>query len=330
MRGKGAFPMSMKQFTYEDVVQAERRVAPYVMRTALDHSIYLSSAERNVYFKLENQQPIKSFKLRGALNHILQLTEAEQEQGIAAISSGNHGVAVAYATRLLGLKPATIIVPETTPESKVEKIRYYGGNVVLMGSCYDDAHVMGARYAKEHNYVIIDGGDEDPVVFAGQGTIALEMLRQNPDIDTLLLPIGGGGLGVGCSVAAKGINPDVKVIAVYTEACTAWVDSIRDNRPYYVYHSAPSVCEAMIGGVGKLGFEMVDWIDGFIGVSEEAIKRAMVHMLLHEKVVVEATSAAPVAAVMEKPGMIPGKNLGVVISGGNADNQLLIDELKKL
>lgn len=322
--------MSIKQFTYEDVVQARNRVASYVMQTALDHSIYLSDEGHSVYFKLENQQPVKSFKLRGALNRILQLTEEEKEQGIAAISSGNHGVAVAYSTKLLGLKPATIIVPETTPKSKVEKIRYYGGNVVLMGSCYDDAHVMGTQYTNEHHYVIIDGGDEDPIVFAGQGTIALEMLRQNPDIDTILLPIGGGGLGVGCAVAAKGINPNIKVIAVYTEACTAWIDSIRDGKPYYVYDSAPSICEAMIGGVGKLGFEMVNWIDGFIGVSEESIRKAIVHMLLNEKVVVEATSAAPVAAWMEKPELIPGKNIGIVISGGNADNQIIIDELKKL
>lgn len=322
--------MRSGQFTYEDVVQAQRRIAPYVMQTALDHSIYLSNGQREVYFKLENQQPIKSFKLRGALNRILQLTEAEQARGIAAISSGNHGVAVAYATKLLGLAPATIIVPKTTPESKVEKIRYYGGHVLLMGDCYDDAHVLGARYANERGYTIIDGGDEDPTVFAGQGTIALEMLRQNPELDTILLPIGGGGLGVGCAVAAKGIKPEIRVVAVYTEACTAWVDSIRDGRPYYVYESAPSVCEAMIGGVGRLGFAMVDWIDGFIGVSEEAIKRAMVQMLLHEKVVVEATSAAPVAAVMEKPERIPGRNIGIVISGGNADNQIFIDELKKL
>lgn len=314
-------------FSIADIRQAEERIRPYVARTPLEKSIYLSSEQQNVYLKLECHHPIRSFKIRGAFNRILQMTEEEKAHGIGAISSGNHGIAVAYATGQLGMEPAVVIVPENTPQSKIDKIRYYGGHVVLKGTCYDEAHMAGMEYIREHGYTFVDGGDEDPQVYAGQGTVALELLQQNPEIDTILAPIGGGGLAVGCAVAAKAVNPKIKIIALYSESCTAWVDSIRDHTPYLTYPSKESVCEAMIGGVGLVGYEMHHWIDDFLEVKESYIKEAVVYGILQEKIVLEATGAVPIAAVQQYGDRIPGKNIALILSGGNSDNEFIINQL---
>lgn len=210
-----------ERLRFEDIYSAHERIGPYIYETPLEKSIYLSNPKHNVYLKLECHQTIKSFKIRGALNKILQLSDREKSIGAAAVSSGNHGIAVAYVTKLLHMKKAIVIIPENTPESKIDKIKYYGGEVILMGQSFDEAYLLGKEYIDSKGYTFIDGWDNDSDVYAGQGTAGLEILKQNPDIDTILVPIGGGGLCTGTAVAAKGIKPDIKVIGLYSEACTA-------------------------------------------------------------------------------------------------------------
>lgn len=315
----------MRQFTYEDIFRAEERIRPYLQDTPLEKSIYLSTDSQNVFLKLECHQPIRSFKIRGALNKILSLSEQEKRAGVAAVSSGNHGIAVAYVTRLLGMKSATVIVPKNTPDSKVEKIRYYGGNVLLMGDCFDEAAALGTAYIRENGFCFIDGWDEDEAVYAGQGTVGLEIMKQNPQIDTILVPIGGGGLCTGAAVAAKRLNPKVKVIGLYSEMCRAWTDSIRDRRVYHEYPSGESICEAMVGGIGYLSYAMREWVDDALEVREETIRQAMLHAVMKEKIVAEAAGAVPIAAMLQYGEKIPGRNVALVITGGNADNRILTE-----
>ncbi len=321
----------MKEYRLKasDIEGAQERIKDYIYKTPLEKSIYLSNEKQNVYLKLECQQPVKSFKIRGALNKMLLLSDRERQAGVATVSSGNHGISVAYGAKLLNIKTAIIIVPKTTPQSKIDKIMYYGGQVIRMGDSYDEAHALGMKYIEESGHIFIDGGDNDPVIYAGQGTAALEILDQNPDIDTILVPIGGGGLCTGIAVAAKSRKKDIKIIVLYSEACAAWPDSIRDGRPYHEYPSEESVCEAMVGGIGQLSYEMHEVLDGHLSVKEDYIRKAMVHAILNEKIVAEASGAVPIAAMLQYGDQIPGKNIALIISGGNADNALLINEMKK-
>lgn len=319
----------MEQLAFEEILAAEKHIRPFLRETPLEKSIYLSGGGRNVFLKLECQQPIRAFKIRGALHKILSLSEAEKKEGVAAVSSGNHGIAVAYVSNLLGMKPATVIVPANTPESKIEKIRYYGAQVLLMGDCFDEAERLGTAYIRENGYRLIDGWDKDRLVYAGQGTVGLEIMRQNPQIDMILAPVGGGGLCTATATAAKGIRPDVRVAAVYSEACRAWEDSVRDKRAYHAYPSRDSICEAMVGGIGELSYAMRERVDGGFAVKEENVRKAMLHAVAREKIVAEAAGAAPIAAMLQYGDRIPGKNIALVISGGNADNRILAEEFAK-
>ncbi len=321
--------MISDKLTAAEIEAARKRIGSFIHQTPLEKSIYLSNAKHNIFLKLECQQPVKSFKIRGAINKLLTLTDEEKRRGIATVSSGNHGIAVSYAARLLGIQNVKIIIPVTTPSSKIEKIRYYGGQILLMGNNYDEAHAEGSRFIKESGLTFIDGGDMDPVVYAGQGTVALEVLDQNPEIDTILVPIGGGGLSTGIAIAAKSRKKSLQVYGLYSEACPAWTASIRDQKVYHEYPTEDSVCEAMVGGIGQLAFELRDWMDGYLEVKEEYIRKAMVHALLNEKIVAEASGSVPIAAVLQYGDRLPGRNIALIISGGNTDNDLLIRELQK-
>lgn len=322
--------MENMRLTYADIEAAYNKISPYLKETPLEKSIYLSDDTKNVYMKLECMQPIKAFKVRGAYNKILSLSDEEKEMGIAAISSGNHGIAVSFVSKMLGLKPAKIIVPRNTPKSKIDKIKFYGGEVVLMGDCFDEANSQGMEYIKDTGCYLVDGWDNDEKIYAGQGTVAYEMLKQNPSIDTILVPIGGGSLVTSTAVVAKHINPDIKVIGLYSESCPAWDDSVKENKLYYEYPSKDSVCEAMVGGIGHLSFSLRELVDDALMVKEDIIKDAMIHAILNEKIVAEAAGAVPIAAIMQYGDKIPGKNIGLIISGGNANNDLIIEQIKKM
>ena len=245
-------------FTAREVYDAYERIKNYIYKTPLEESLYLGTEEQKYFFKLESTQTVKSFKIRGALNKMSTLTEEERQRGVATISSGNHGASVSYAAKLLGIKNAKIIVPETTPQAKVDKIKYYGADVMLMGSGYDEAHAMGMSYIEENGMTYIDAYYDDPKIYGGQGTVAVEILDQNPDIDTIVVPIGGGGLITGIAVAAKAIKPDIRIIGVQTEACPAMIRAYEDNVFYEEYPTTgDTICDALVGGVGKLSYDIL-------------------------------------------------------------------------
>lgn len=317
-------------FQYHDVEQAYERIKQYVRETPLEESFYLGGEERAYFFKLESFQRAKSFKIRGALSKMTTLTDEERARGVATVSSGNHGSSVSYAASLLGIENAKIIVPKPTPQSKIDKIEYFGGEALLMGDDYDEAHALGMAYIEEHGLTYIDAYDTDPLVYAGQGTIGIEILKQNPAIDTLVVPIGGGGLVTGIAVAAKAIKPSVRIIGVQTEACPALIDSYRDGVLYAEYPGEPSICDALVGGAGRLSYEMAkDYVDKFLTVSEEAVAKAVSFMAKDEKYIAEAGSCTTVAAVMEHAEAIGGENIALVISGANIDGKLLTEILDR-
>lgn len=318
-------------FGYKDVKEAYDAIQGYVRETPLEQSYYLGNENQKFFFKLESCQRAKSFKIRGALNKMLSLTEEEKQKGVATISSGNHGSSVSYAASLLGIKNAKVIVPETTPQSKVDKIKYFGADAMLMGANYDEAHALGMKYINEHGLTYIDAYYDDPKINGGQGTIAIEILKQNPEIDTIIVPIGGGGMITGIAVAAKHLKPEIKIIGVQTEACPAMVASYKDNVFYEEYPiTGDTVCDALVGGVGKLSYEILkDYVDELLVVKEDIIRKAVAFMIKDEKYIVEGGSCTTVAAVMQYPEKITGKNIALVMSGGNLDGKLMTEILKE-
>lgn len=314
----------MSRFDGADVRRALEAIRPYVRLTPLEESFYLNGNGRRYFFKLECLQRARSFKIRGAVNKMLSLTAAQREAGVGTVSSGNHGSSVAYAAQLLGIENAVVIVPEATPQSKVDKIEYFGGRALRMGRDYDEAHALGMAYIAEHGLTYVDAYYDDPLIYAGQGTVALEILQQNPEIDTIVVPVGGGGLITGIAMAAKSVKPGVRIVGVQTEACPAMIRSYADGRFYPEYPSAPSLCDALLGGVGRLSYDMAkDYVDDWLIVSEPDIARAVSFMARQEKYVCEGGSCTTVAAVQHFADRIGGKNVALVISGGNIDGDVL-------
>ena len=318
-------------FSFEEIKQAYERISPYVGKTPLEESFYLNYDGRRYFFKLETMQRARSFKIRGAMNKMLTLTEEEKQRGVATISSGNHGSSVSYAASLLGISNAKVIVPETTPKSKVDKIGYFGADVILMGSNYDEAHALGMKFIEEKGMTYIDAYYDDSKIYGGQGTIAIEILEQNPDIDTIVVPIGGGGLITGIAVAAKALKPGIRIIGVQTEACPAMIKAIEDKVFYEEYPvTGDTVCDSLVGGVGKLSYELLpEYVDDIIEVKEKTIREAVRFMIMNEKIIAEGGSCTTVAAVMDFRERVGGKNIALVISGGNIDGDLMVKLLNE-
>jgi threonine dehydratase len=311
------------------IQETKQLIDPYILETPLSVSNSLSSGNRTVYFKNEGLQPTRSFKMRGAFSKMLRLTDEEKKLGVAAVSSGNHGVAVSYAAKELGIEKVLIFVPENTPLSKINTIKHYGAELIVKGKSYDDAHRIGMDYINKHDMTYIDAYDKDPLIYAGQGTAGLEILKQNHNITTILVPIGGGGLISGISTAAKAINPDIKIIGVQTEACPAMKASMDDNHFYAEYPSETSVCEALIGGVGELAYNLSNQlIDDILIVKEKTILKALKHMLLEERTIIEASSCVVVAALMDYPDYNFGDEVALLLSGNNIDTKLMKNVLK--
>jgi threonine dehydratase len=311
--------------TYKDIEDSYNRISKYIYKTPLEKSFHLSNDQTNFYLKLESLQRVKSFKIRGAFSKMTLLTEEEKAKGVVAISSGNHGVAVSYAATQLGIEKVVIIAPKNTPYSKVEKIRFYGGQVILKGNNYDEAHHFGEQYIKDNQMTEIDAYYKDPAVYAGQGTAGLEILKEQPGIDTILVPIGGGGLITGVAVAAKAINPDIKIIGIQPEACPAMFMAMKNQVFYKDYPTEPSNCDALVGGIGELAYELSGTcIDEVVLVSEDFIMKGLAHVILQEKFIVEPSSAICVGAILQHTSKKWGKNVAMIMSGGNLDAELAI------
>jgi threonine dehydratase len=308
--------------TFAAVQAAAERITPHLRQTPTQHSHDLSEiAGRALYLKLENLQRTGAFKIRGALNKLLTLAPAEAARGVVTASAGNHGQGVALAARLLGY-PATIVLPIGVSLAKLEAIERQGAQTILHGDAYDEAAAFAHTYAAERGMTYVHAFD-DPQVIAGQGTIALEMLAACPDLDTLVVPVGGGGLIAGIATAARAIKPELTIIGVQAAGASSCVDSYaagsRQTRP--VSTIADGIAVAC---PGENTFPIIQTlVDDMLAVDDEPMARAMVLLVEREKLVAEPAGAAGLAVALE--GMLPERcaNIGVLISGGNVDPNLL-------
>lgn len=319
---------SMKKFDLQDVERAFEKIKPYLRTTPVVESLFLNNNEREYFFKLESLQPVRSFKIRGALNKILSLTNAEKRRGVVTISSGNHGIATAYASQLLGIEKIEVIVPIGTPNNKIEKIEHFGGQVKQIGKNYDEAHIQGMQYVKKSEMNYIDSYYSDPLIYSGQGTISLELMQQLPLLDTIVIPIGGGSLITGIAVAAKSINPTIRIVGVQTAACPAMIEAIKNKKFYEEYPTKDSICESLVGGIGRLSYEMLPtYVDELIAVDEAEIADAVAYMAKEEKIIAEPGSCTTVAALRNYGEKIGGSVVAAIISGGNIDEKLFYNLL---
>jgi threonine dehydratase len=314
-----------RHFTGDDVREAYERIKDRVRRTPLDDSLYLSDEDHRYRFKLESQQLGRSFKIRGVLNALNRLTPNQLGRGVGTVSTGNHAVAVAYAAKRLGIENCVVIVPEGIPRTKLDRIRFYGARIMPMGTSYENSLTLGLNYIDRHELFYVDPGDADPRVYAGQGTVGFEIMTVHPKVDTIVVPMGSGGLITGIAVAAKSINPDVRIVGVQTAACPAVAMSLADGIPYTHYPTmGHTICEAVVGGIGRLAYQMLpDLIDQIVIVSEESILDAMCFMAIEEQCVIEGGSAMVVAAVREHQDLVGGSDIALVITGGNVDGDML-------
>jgi threonine dehydratase len=317
--------MSTLPVTLEDVEHAAARIGDAVVHTPCLRSETLSRiAKADVWVKFENLQFTASFKERGALNTLLQLTDEEKKRGVIAMSAGNHAQGVAYHAGRLGM-PATIVMPSFTPNTKVEHTRGHGARVVLHGDTLAEAATEAHRLADAHKLVFVHPYD-DPRIIAGQGTIALEMLQDVPELDTLLAPVGGGGMIAGCAVAARGLKPDIKVIGVETTSYAA-MHQLLAGEP--VTAGGDTIAEGIaVRDIGKTPLAIARaLLDQVLTVDEVAIESAIALFLEVEKTVAEGAGAACLAALLAHPQHFIGRKVGLVLSGGNIDTRLLASVL---
>jgi threonine dehydratase len=307
--------------TLADIEAARRTLGAQVLRTPMLPAPKLSALTgAQVWVKYENLQVTNSFKERGAVNKLATLTADERARGVIAMSAGNHAQAVAYHARRLGI-PATIVMPVTTPFVKVAATEAYGATVVLDGETVADAQVRAETIAGEQKLVWVHPYD-DPHVIAGQGTIALEMLEDAPDLDVLVVPIGGGGLISGNAIAARGIKPDIEIVgvecALYPSMCNAMKG---ESRPVGGATLAEGIA---VKNVGVLTLPIVRALVADVLLVEEAhLERAVNAFLTHQKTMAEGAGAAGLAALLAQPERFAGRRVGLILCGGNIDPRIL-------
>ncbi|GAA3848953.1 threonine ammonia-lyase [Streptomyces sedi] len=304
--------------TLEDVLAAQKTLSGVTRVTALEGSRYLSRlVGAPVLLKCENLQRTGSFKLRGAYNRIAALTAADRERGVVAASAGNHAQGVALAASLLGVT-STVFMPVGAPLPKVAATRDYGASVRLVGQVVDETLAAATAYARESGAVFIHPFDH-PDVVAGQGTLGLELLEQCPDVRTVVMSVGGGGLLAGVALAIKARRPDVRIVGVQAEGAAAYPRSLAAGRPLSLPGAATMADGIRVGRPGDVPFELVaELVDDVRTVSESALSGALLHCLERAKLVVEPAGAAPVAALLAEPDAFEGPVVAV-LSGGNVD-----------
>ena len=305
-----------------DIEEARRVLEGVAIRTPMEESRWLSAvAGGPVALKCENLQRTGSFKPRGAYVRISRLSAEERAHGVVAASAGNHAQGVALAAQLLGIK-ATVFMPEGAPIPKEKATRGYGAEVIFHGRYLDDALVEARAFAERTGAVLIHPFDHADIV-AGQGTAGLEILEQAPDVETVLVPTGGGGLLAGVAIAVKALRPDVRVIGVQASGAAAYPASLEQGRPVALTTMKTMADGIAVGLPGDVTFAAVrDHVDEIITVSENALSRAVLAVLERAKMLVEPAGAAAVAAVMEAPHTFRTPAVAV-LSGGNVDPLLL-------
>ncbi len=305
--------------TGERVDEAYERLSMIVHRTPLITSETTNKiVGKQVYFKMENQQKTGAFKFRGASFKLMQLTEDQLKKGVITASAGNHAQGLAYASKKLDVK-ATIFMPEKTPFSKVEATKNYGADVVLVGASFQEAYEASMERQRQTGATYVHPFD-DVDIMAGQGTIAMEMLRQEDRIDTIIVPIGGGGLIAGMAVAAKHINRKIKVIGVQAQSSSAMYDLFHGNEGSE-FPQEKTIAEGIdVKEPGKLTSEIIkEYVDDVILVSDEQIAASILYMLERNKTLMEGAGAAAIAALLAHSQDIKSRRCGVIVTGGNMD-----------
>ena len=307
--------------SFQDIKKAAEVIEGHVVKTPLVFAHSISEMLGcQVYIKLENQQVTSSFKDRGALNKLASLSEEERARGVVAMSAGNHAQSVAYHARRLGI-PATIVMPKATPYTKVERTQKHGAEVVLAGDNLVEAQAKVVELVKSANLIQVHPFDDDRVI-AGQGTVALEMLEQQPDLDALVIPTGGGGLISGCAIAAKAMNSDIEVIGAEAKLFPSM---------YHALRGEPSVCGGATLAEGIAVKDVAartvaickEYVDRICLADETSIERAVFLLLSQQKTLAEGAAATGLAAILSEPDYFAGRKVGIVLTGGNIDPRIL-------
>lgn len=310
--------------TFEDVQAAARRIAGIANRTpVLTSRTFDAMAGANVFFKCENYQRAGAFKFRGAYNHLSTLPEDAKSRGVVAASSGNHAQGVALAAKLLGV-PCTMLMPDDAPKSKAAATAGYGATVRMYNRLRDLPEIA-VREAAEPTSAYVVPSFDDPYIMAGQGTAALELLQEVPDLDVVITPLGGGGLLSGTATAVRGLNSKARILGVEPEGADDWVQSLRSGERVMIDPPATIADGVRTRQPGRLTFEVVRaLVDDLVTVTDEAILEATRFMVMRMKTVVEPTGAIPAAALLSaRVGDVAGKRVGVIVSGGNVDPEAL-------
>ncbi len=309
---------------FSDIEAAAERIKGKVYDSPCPPSVPLSEATgMQVFCKLEYLQRTGSFKERGACNALLLLSPEQKRSGVIAASAGNHALGVTYHAKLLGI-PATVVMPRFAPLTKVANCRHLGANVILHGNTYDEARVQASQLAGKDGLTLIHGFDDDAVI-AGQGTMGLEIVKQVPELDAIIVPIGGAGLIAGVALAIKTLKPGVRVIGVEPDCATSYVQSVKSNEPTVVAVK-PTLADGLaVSCVGNNSFDIARrYVDQIVVVKERDIALAVLRLIELERSVVEGAGATPLAACLA--GVLPelaGKKVVLPLTGGNIDTTIL-------
>ncbi|MBX3013582.1 MAG: pyridoxal-phosphate dependent enzyme [Caldilineaceae bacterium] len=317
---------ALSPITLRDLYRARHAIAPFIRRTPLIYSPGLSlSTGAHVYLKLENQQETGTFKLRGAANRLLALTQAERQRGVITVSTGNHGRAVAAMAQRLAMR-AVICVPELVLPHKVAAMRTLGAEVVIHGRTQDDAERYAQQLQAEQGLTMVSAFDE-PYIIAGQGTIGLEILEDLPQVDTLIAPLSGGGLLGGIAIAMKSASPHIHVVGVSQALGPAMALSLQAGAPVAVVEE-PSLADSLLGGIGLANhytFPLIrDFVDEVVLLDEVEIASAMIYALHQEKQIVEGGGSVALGALLANKVSHIGESVVVVVSGGNVELEKLL------
>ena len=322
--------MEMQELSLEKFEEASEIVKKVTQETKLIYSEYFSERYGNkIYFKPENMQRTGAYKVRGAYYKISQLTPEERSRGLITASAGNHAQGVAYAAKLAGVK-ATVVMPVSTPLIKVNRTKSYGAEVVLYGNVFDEACAHAYELADEHGYTFVHPFN-DLEVATGQGSIAMEIIKELPTVDYILVPVGGGGLISGVAFTVKQLKPSVRVYGVQAEGAPSMVNSLKDGK-IECLESVHTIADGIkVKEPGEHTFEYCSkYVDGVVTVSDDEISSAILHLIEKQKLVSEGAGATPVAAVMfNKIPDIKGKKVVCLVSGGNIDVTILSRVIKR-
>jgi threonine dehydratase len=324
---KAALDLDSLPVTPADVRAAATTIASAVSATACKESRTLSEiCGCKIWLKFENLQFTSTFKERGALNRLNALSAEERRHGVIAMSAGNHAQGVAYHARRLRI-PATIVMPVGTPMVKVENTRRHGAEVIISGTTLEEAGAFARKHGQAHGMTMIHPYD-DPLIMAGQGTIALEMLEAVEPLDTLVVPVGGGGLISGMAVAARSLRPALRIVGVQAELYPSMYNAIKHG---HLPMRGDTLAEGIaVKSPGKLTTEIIrGLVDDIVLVTEAEIECAVATLINIEKIVVEGAGAAGLAAVRANPALFAGRNVGLVLTGGNIDTRLIASVLTR-